>query len=54
MAGEGVVDVLDDSTEKWIDHGDVVNDHGYKRFSYGPTTGLLGAVDGVLEELVCF
>jgi hypothetical protein len=53
VTGEGVVNLLDDSAEKWIDHGDVVNHHGYKRFSYGPTAGLLGAVDGVLEGLAC-
>lgn len=49
VTSEGVVNVLHDSAEKWINHGDVVNHHGHKCFSYGPTAGLLGAVDGVLE-----
>jgi hypothetical protein len=54
VTGEGVVDVLDDSAEKWINHRDVVNHHSHKCFSYGPTAGLLRAVDGVLKGLACF
>ena len=50
VTGQAFVDVFDNSSEKWIDHGNVVDDHGHEGFSYSPRASLLGTVDRVLEE----
>ncbi len=50
VTSKGFVDVFDNSSEKWIDHGNVVDDDGHEGLSYSPRASLLGTVDGILEE----
>lgn len=51
MVGEAVFDILNDLAAKRIDHRQVVDDNGDKRFAYRPGAGLLGAIDGVLGTI---